>query len=437
MIAQESRQLQRRRRATFIEDIVLRQAREHVGAALAAGRVHRRAHEREVEHGRKPGVASPARQQSGIIVARRDFPENVEVRDALRGRMVADGGDEGAPELRVHMLGGVDAIAVDAEPVDPPLVDGDEAIHHARIFGRQIVQTDKVAILRAFAAPIGVAAIMIIDGIVQPGWHLRLFLALGNDRRVGEGGIGQLSPVGGACVVIARKAAVDRRAGDAAPAGKGIVGLGAIWGRACGALAILDDVGGMVGDDVHIDFHAARMSGVHQRPKVRVRAEMRVDLREVGHPIAMIACALLAGPALHGLVLEDGREPDGGGAEPLNIVQLRGQPLEVAAMVEAARGGVIAGLEPSAFQAALVVARIAIGEPVGQDEIDDLLHGRSRAQFRQRVRAGRRGAQGHEAGGGRHDNGRGRSSHRETPLLDPREWPAAGRRRPNSTHQKR
>ena len=135
----------------------------------------------------------------------------------------------------------------------------------------------------------------------------------------------------------------------------------------------------MIGDDVHIDFHAARMRRLDQRLEIGVGAKMRVDPREVRHPIAVIAGALLARSALDGLVLENRRQPDGGRAQSLNIVEPGDQAFKVPAMIESAGCRIIAGLERAAAQPALVVALIPIGEPVGQDKIDDFLLGRARS----------------------------------------------------------
>src|SRR5256885_6575713 len=48
--------------------------------------------------------------------------------------------------------GRVDAEPVDAVLVDPGAVDIDEAAHHARILGHEIVETGKIAERRALAA---------------------------------------------------------------------------------------------------------------------------------------------------------------------------------------------------------------------------------------------------------------------------------------------
>ena len=100
---------------------------------------------------------------------------------------------------------------------------------------------------------------------------------------------------------------------------------------------------------------------------------MRVDAREVGDPIAVIARALLPGRPCTGLFLKIGAEPDRCRAEPLDVVEPLGQALEVAAVVEALVRGIEAGRQPVAGQSAAIVRRIAVLEPVGQQEIDDLV----------------------------------------------------------------
>ena len=55
---------------------------------------------------------------------------------------------------------------------------------------------------------------------------------------------------------------------------------------------------------------------------------------KVGDPIAVIAGGFVALVALHRLVLEDGREPDGSGAERLDIFQMLHHTFEIAAIVK-------------------------------------------------------------------------------------------------------
>ena len=142
--------------------------------------------------------------------------------------MRTDGGNESLPEFRVHMLGRVDTIAIDLEPIDPAFVNVDEAGNDAGIFSGKIIEADEVAILRALAAPVGVTPIVIIDRVVEPGGHFDRLLTLGNNGRVGKGRVLKLCPVGGAGVLIARKSPIDCQAGQPAFTREGIVSLAAI-----------------------------------------------------------------------------------------------------------------------------------------------------------------------------------------------------------------
>ena len=73
--------------------------------------------------------------------------------------------------------------------------------------------------------------------------------------------------------------------------------------------------------------------------EVGVGAEVRVDLGEVGDPVAVVAGRR---PVLEldGLVLEDRGQPDRVGAEALDVVEPRAQAGQVAAVVEALAGRV-------------------------------------------------------------------------------------------------
>jgi hypothetical protein len=57
---------------------------------------------------------------------------------------------------------------VDAELGDHVLVDLDHALHHIRMLGEQVIQPDEIAIGGAFAAEGRVAAVVIVDRVVQP-----------------------------------------------------------------------------------------------------------------------------------------------------------------------------------------------------------------------------------------------------------------------------
>ena len=144
------------------------------------------------------------------------------------------------------------------------------------------------------------------------------------------------------------------------------------------------------------------MRGIDERRELGVGAEMRIDLREVGDPIAVIAGALMPRRALHGLVLEHRRDPDRGDAERLDIVEPLEKPLEVAAVIEPLGGRVVARRQPVAGQPTCIVGRVAIVEPVGQDEIDNLVLGQTRAHLFDRDCGRRTGEREQQRGGKAH-----------------------------------
>ena len=82
------------------------------------------------------------------------------------------------------MPGRVDAEAVDAVVVDPAAIDVDEALHHARVFGEQVVEAGEVAVHAGFAVPGAVAPVVIEADVVEPGRGLHRLLAGGDVGRV-------------------------------------------------------------------------------------------------------------------------------------------------------------------------------------------------------------------------------------------------------------
>ncbi len=93
-----------------------------------------------------------------------------------------------------------------------------------------------------------------------------------------------------------------------------------------------------------------------------------VDLVEV---VAVIAVVVVVGP-----VQDDrGGDPDGREAEPLDVVELVDQALEVAPEHGGVLVGRVAGLDVLA--AAPVVARVPVVEAGGEDEVDGVLAGGS------------------------------------------------------------
>ena len=77
---------------------------------------------------------------------------------------------------------------------------------------------------------------------------------------------------------------------------------------------------------------------------------MRIDAREIGDPVAVIAGRFLARRALHRLVLVYRPEPDRGRAQCLDVIEACDQAFEIAAVIEAFVGRIEAGPQPIALK---------------------------------------------------------------------------------------
>src|ERR1700682_1910400 len=92
---------------------------------------------------------------------------------------------EALPELRIDVLCRIDAKAVDAIAVDPIAEYLYETTHRARVFGHEIVEAGEITHRGTLAAKIRVAAIVIINRIVQPLRNFGVLLSCGHEGRVG------------------------------------------------------------------------------------------------------------------------------------------------------------------------------------------------------------------------------------------------------------
>ena len=138
VVAQEGRQLSRRALAALIDSVTGEHGRQPVGACTAGDDIGHRRLEGEVQHRRQLIDLHVPCQDSDIGVE--NLAEDVEVLDALGLGPRQHRRDESLPELGVHMAGGVDAVAVNAELVDPAAIDLDEALDDTRVLGEQVVQ---------------------------------------------------------------------------------------------------------------------------------------------------------------------------------------------------------------------------------------------------------------------------------------------------------
>ena len=335
----------------------------------ARGEALRRRLEREVEHGLRAVGRREVRRERARGVEH--LAEHEELALALAVRVVQDVGQEALPELVVDVLHRVDPEAVDREVLDPLLIDVRHPAHDLRLLGEQVVEPEEVAVERVLAGEGRVPAVVVALDLVEPGRDLDVLLGRRHERLVREARARRQRRERAPARVVA---IVERLAC------RGLVRqavLGDVGGRR--ALLVLDDVRGVVGDDVEEDLHPPLVRLVDELAQLGIGAEVRVDLREVRDPVAVVAGGREAGVVLHGLVLEARGEPDRGRAEALDVVDPVDQAGEVAAVVE----GLVLGVEARGHlgrgQAAEVVVRAAVLEAVGHHEVE-VLAGQRRAQ---------------------------------------------------------
>ena len=337
------------------EEVAQLRRRAPVGEAGRAGlepEVERRlqpAFRRVPGHERRVGVEHLAEREEVVVAVERSA--------------LLDGVRELLPELDVDVLRGVDPEAVDAE-VHPRPVDLAHPVDDGRLLGEQVVEADEVAVLAGLSGERRVAAVVVVARVVEPVRDL--------DGRIG--GCAEHRGVG------ERRGRVElgerRSAGEVAivelVAGCVEVGRGGLVDVGVLAFVVVDDVGRVVRDDVEEHLDAAGVGRVDQVLELLVRPEVGVDLGEVGDPVAVVRGAGVRTRALHRLVLERRREPDGGRAEAGDVVELGRHTGDVTAVVEALVRRVEPGDQRAAGEVPAVVGRIAVGEAVGHHEVEAL-----------------------------------------------------------------
>ena len=265
--------------SSFAKNCASRGVRESLRREPARGVL-----EREVEDRLHLVVGRVVRGEAlrgGVAAVEGDLAEHEEVRVAVGGGDRLHRRPELLPELVVDVLHGVDPEAVDVEVLDPRLVDVDHPVDHLGTLGEQVVEAEEVAVLAVLTDERRVAAVVVHRQVVEPGRRLEVLLGGVEHRVVGE-----------------RRRGVERREGarpgvvpvvERLPGGVAVRDdvLGDV--RPPGALAVADHVRGVVGDDVEEDLHPAVVRGVDELGEVLVGAEVRVDLGEVGDPVAVVA----------------------------------------------------------------------------------------------------------------------------------------------------
>ncbi len=220
-----------------------------------------------------------------------DLAEDLERGNTGRPCGGADLRHPGAEERPIDVLRRVDAEAVDLVRADPVAPHLREPVHDERLLGEDVVEPEEVALLEArrrARREIDVAAVVVPRDVVEPGRPLQIPLLRQHDR-------------------LARLVA-RREAREALAAGEPLrgvrlalaVAVRLLVGRAVRRPAREEDhVGGVVHDDVEVDLQPEAVRAVGERLEVRVRAEVRVDLREVEPPVAVVRRAVALHPLLH------------------------------------------------------------------------------------------------------------------------------------------
>jgi hypothetical protein len=114
------------------------------------------------------------------------------------------------------------------------------------------------------------------------------------------------------------------------------------------------------------------MRSVDERAKLGIGAQVRVNLGEVGYPVAVVA-SRGAVFQLHGLVLEARCKPDRGRAQTLDVIDAVQQTLEVAALVVAPFRRIETVFVGTTGDSASVVSRRPVLEPIGHHEVEVLV----------------------------------------------------------------
>src|ERR1700730_18472343 len=95
------------------------------------------------------------------------------------------GRHEGLPEFRVDMPRRVNPKAIDPIAIDPRAIDVDETLYDPRALRHQVIQPAEIAKLGGFSLEGRIAAVVLINGIVQPRRHFDVFLSLRDVRGLG------------------------------------------------------------------------------------------------------------------------------------------------------------------------------------------------------------------------------------------------------------
>ena len=125
----------------------------------------------------------------------------------------------------------------------------------------------------------------------------------------------------------------------------------------------------MVVDNIENDIHIGGVGGVDKVTQLLARAEVGVHVEEVLDAVAVVGGEV-------GALFPDGTDPEGGDAEAFQVAELVGDAADGAALPGASGahpGCLIGGGELAPVAAIKEGHSGAVGEAVGQQEVEDLV----------------------------------------------------------------
>jgi hypothetical protein len=128
----------------------------------------------------------------------------------------------------------------------------------------------------------------------------------------------------------------------------------------------------MIWHSIEHKFHASRVHGIDQALEIVHRAEMRIGPVHIRGAVAVVCAAAAA-------VVVRRRDPDAGNAKLLQIVEVIFYAFEVTAMPAAGEGALGHGIGARGCAGSVkpVVGEVAVGKPVGHDEVQRILRGKT------------------------------------------------------------
>ncbi len=121
------------------------------------------------------------RDKSGIRIIH--LAENKEILSAGIFSHFRHRRDKFQPEFIVNVLDGIEAKTGNREVFDPVRIDINHPLYDTRLFGKQVIESGDISILRTLSSGRGFASVVVNGGIVQPIGFLDFSIGLAWKRR--------------------------------------------------------------------------------------------------------------------------------------------------------------------------------------------------------------------------------------------------------------